>query len=155
MGFYDPGETFDTAYGDIPEGEYPAVLNSWNWKATKATDETTGKPKGHYLELEFIIVDHILMNRKHWERLNLDNPNEKAVGIARELLNKFLKALPWTDPIGNEEELFKAMGDIQGKKVNMVIKHRKKQDGEKEVQIKNFKEYERPSNSPLSDEIPF
>jgi hypothetical protein len=154
MGFYDPGETFDTAYGDIPEGEYPAVLNSWNWKATKATDDT-GKPRGHYLELEFIIVDHILMNRKHWERLNLDNPNEKAVGIARELLNKFLKALPWTDPIGNEEELFKAMGDIQGKKINMVIKHRQKQDGEKEVQIKNFKEYERPSNSPPSDEIPF
>jgi len=61
--------------------------------------------------------------------------------------------LPWTDPIGNEEELFKAMGDIQGKKINMVIKHRKKQDGEKEVQIKNFKEYERPSSG--DDEIPF
>ena len=145
MGFYDPGETFDTAYGDIPEGEYPAVLNSWNWKATKAGN-------GHYLELEFIIVEHLLMNRKHWERLNLDNQNEKAGGIARELLNKFLKALPWTDPIGNEEELFKAMGDIQGKKINMVIKHRKKPDGEKEVQIKNFKEYERPSSG---DEIPF
>ena len=148
MGFYDPGETFDTQYGDIPEGEYPAVLNSWNWKATKAGN-------GHYLELEFIIVEHLLMNRKHWERLNLDNQNEKARNIARELLNKFLKALPWTDPIGNEEELFKAMGDIQGKKINMVIKHRKKPDGEKEVQIKNFKEYERPSNSPPSDEIPF
>ena len=132
MGFYDPGETFDTAYGDIPEGEYPAVLNSWDWKATKAGN-------GHYLELEFIIVEHLLMNRKHWERLNLDNQNEKARNIARELLNKFLKALPWTDPIGNEEELFKAMGDIQGKKINMVIKHRKKPDGEKEVQIKNFK----------------
>ena len=148
MSFYDPGETFDTQYGDIPEGEYPAVLNAWNWKATKAGN-------GHYLELEFIIVEHLLMNRKHWERLNLDNQNEKAVGIARELLNKFLKALPWTDPIGNEEELFKAMGDIQGKKINIEIKHRKKQDGEKEVQIKGFKQYERPSNSPPSDEIPF
>ena len=70
---------------------------------------------GHFFELEFIIVEHLLMNRKHWERLNLDNPNEKAVGIAKETLNKFLKAVPFTDSIANEEELFKAMGDIQGK----------------------------------------
>ena len=146
MGFYDPGETFDTQYGDIPEGEYTAVLNQWDWKQTKAGN-------GHYLELEFIIVEHPLMNRKHWERLNLENPNEKAVAIAKETLNKFLKALPWVDPIGNEEELFKAMADIQGKKITIVVKHRTKTDGETEVQIKNFKEYERPSNS--SDKIPF
>ena len=148
MGFYDPGETFDTQYGDIPEGEYPAVLNQWNWKATKAGN-------GHFLELEFIIVEHLLMNREHWERLNLDNPNEKAVGIAKETLNKFLKAVPFTDSIANEEELFKAMGDIQGKKVNIIIKHRVKQDGEKDVQIKAFNPYKKPDNSPASDEIPF
>jgi len=89
-GFYDPGETFESQYGDIPEGEYPAVLNQWNWKATKAGT-------GHYLEMEMMIIDHILMNRKHWERLNLDNPNEKAVQIGREVLNKFLKAIKWVE----------------------------------------------------------
>ena len=148
MGFYDPGETFDTQYGDIPEGEYPAVLNQWNWKATKAGT-------GNYLELEFIIVDHILMNRKQWERLNLKNPSEKAVNIARELLNKFLKAVKWQEDIQTEEELFKAMGEIQGKKVNIIIKHKKRQDGDTDVQIKNFKPYERPDTGAVSDDIPF
>ena len=83
MGFYDPGETFDTQYGDIPEGEYPAVLNQWNWKATKATDPIPGSQEG----ITRARIHHrraFLMNRKHWERLNLDNPNEKAVGIAKE-----------------------------------------------------------------------
>ncbi len=148
MGFYDPGETFDTQYGDIPEGEYPSVLNQWNWKTTKAGT-------GNYLELEFIIVDHILMNRKQWERLNLKNPSEKAVNIARELLNKFLKAVKWQEDIQTEEELFKAMGEIQGKKVNIIIKHKKRQDGDTDVQIKNFKPYERPDTGAVSDDIPF
>ena len=148
MGFYDPGETFDTQYGDIPEGEYPAVLNQWNWKATKAGT-------GNYLELEFIIVEHLLMNRKQWERLNLKNPSEKAVNIARELLNKFLKAVKWQEDIQTEEELFKAMGEIQGKKVNIIIKHKKRQDGDTDVQIKDFKPYERPDTGAVSDDIPF
>ena len=47
------------------------------------------------------------------------------------------------------------MGDIQGKKVNIIIKHRVKQDGEKDVQIKAFNPYKKPDNSPASDEIPF
>ena len=148
MGFYDPGETFDTQYGDIPEGEYPSVLNQWNWKTTKAGT-------GNYLELEFIIVDHILMNRKQWERLNLKNPSEKAVNIARELLNKFLKAVKWQEDIQTEEELFKAMGEIQGKKVNIIIKHKKRQDGDTDVQIKTLTPYERPDSGAVSDDIPF
>ena len=147
-GFYDPGETFESQYGDIPEGEYPAVLNQWNWKATKAGT-------GHYLEMEMMIIDHILMNRKHWERLNLDNPNEKAVQIGREVLNKFLKAVKWVETIANEEELFKAMAELQGTKVNIIVKHKQRQDGDKDVQIKDFKPYERPATSATGDDIPF
>lgn len=138
--FFDPDETFSSEYGDLPEGEYPIVLDLWDYKKTKAGT-------GHYLELQFLIIEHLMMNRKHWERLNLDNPNETAVNIAREHLNKLLKAFDWKEKIQDDEALFEAMRKLQGKRLNMVIHHRKG-----EPQVKDYKPYSAPSTG---DDIPF
>ena len=47
------------------------------------------------------------------------------------------------------------MAELQGTKVNIVVKHKQRQDGDKDVQIKDFKPYERPATSATGDEIPF
>jgi hypothetical protein len=151
-GFFDPNETFGSEFTPLPEGEYPVVLNNWDWKSTRRGD-------GHYLEMEFIIIEHIMTNRKQWDRLNLDNPNEKAVQISRETLNKFLRACFWAEKIDSEEDLFAAMRKLQGKRLNIVIQH-KNRDGQTDVQIRDYKQYQLTSSPGTgtgtgTDEMPF
>lgn len=71
--------TVDTSGNDfdpIPNGEYPVMAVASEMRPTKAGT-------GQYLQLELEVMDGPYKGRKVWDRLNLDNPNEKAVQIAK------------------------------------------------------------------------
>jgi hypothetical protein len=70
----------------IPAGDYIAEVIASEMKDTKAQ---TGK----YLQLTFKILEGDFVNRQLWTRLNLVNPNEKAVEIAQRHLATLCKAI--------------------------------------------------------------
>jgi hypothetical protein len=75
-----------TSYGPLPAGEYEMVI-------TRSASKPTKAGTGSYLELEMQIASGEHSGRRHWERLNLDNPNSTAVRIAQEALAKLCLAL--------------------------------------------------------------
>ena len=78
----EPAATFDT----IPAGKYVAMITASEMKPNKAGT-------GSFLELVFTIVEGQYKGRQLWGRLNLDNPNELAVKIARAELSAICRAV--------------------------------------------------------------
>jgi hypothetical protein len=74
-----------TAFEPIPKGDYQAIVTDSQLKTTKAGD-------GEYIELTMQIVDGEHSGRRHWERLNIVNKNDKTQGIARGHLNQLAQA---------------------------------------------------------------
>ena len=83
----EPNESFDP----IPAGEYLCVI-------TASEDKPTKSGNGSYLELEFEVIDGPFKGRKLWDRLNLANPNELAVKIARATLSAICRAVGVMEP---------------------------------------------------------
>ncbi|MEQ8511199.1 MAG: DUF669 domain-containing protein [Algiphilus sp.] len=70
----------------VPPGDYLAQIAWSEFKTTKRGD-------GQYLELEFEVLEpEEFAGRKFWDRLNLDNPNAKAVEIAERTLSAICRA---------------------------------------------------------------
>jgi hypothetical protein len=90
----EPASDFDV----LPAGKYPVIIEAVETKATKAGN-------GHYLELRLCILDGIGKGRKLWERLNVDNPSEKAVQMARRSLSALVKATIGDVLFSNENQL--------------------------------------------------
>jgi hypothetical protein len=65
----------------LPPGEYAVVISDQKTKANKAGT-------GEYLELTLVIEDGANRGRRIWERLNLKNPSQRAVEIARDTVEK-------------------------------------------------------------------
>lgn len=63
------------SYAPLPDGEYEMIITKSDVKPTKAGN-------GHYLELEMQVIGGEHSGRRHWERLNVDNPNKQAEDIA-------------------------------------------------------------------------
>ena len=82
---FNPNNYEPMDFDPIPAGEYEAVINSAEWKDTKAGT-------GRYLQLEFELTKEY-ESRRVWENLNLDNPNQKAVDIANSALSSICHAL--------------------------------------------------------------
>lgn len=81
----------------LPRGRYTAMITASEEKQTKSGN-------GAYLQLEFTVLDdgpH--QNRKVWARLNLDNPNQTAVEIARRELAAIYQALGITSAADSSE----------------------------------------------------
>lgn len=89
-------EITERSYGPLPEGDYEMMVVKSTTKATKAGN-------GHYLELEMQIISGDHSGRRHWERLNLDNPSQKTVQIAKEQLARLCMALGLDDVQDSEE----------------------------------------------------
>ena len=77
----DPAVPFEA----IPSGKYLAVITESEMKATKSGN-------GSFLELTFEVIDGEHRGRNVWARLNLDNPNQLAVKIARGELSAICRA---------------------------------------------------------------
>ena len=86
-----------TSYGPLPAGEYEMMIVKSDTKPTKAGN-------GHYLELEMHVISGESSGRRHWERLNLDNPSAQTVKIAQEQLARLCAALG-VDEVNDSEEL--------------------------------------------------
>ena len=83
----EPMDSFDP----IPAGEYLCVITASEEKPTKAGN-------GSYLQLEFEVIDGPYKGRKLWERLNLNNPNETTVKIARATLSAICRSINVMEP---------------------------------------------------------
>lgn len=83
----EPNESFDP----VPAGEYLCVI-------TASEDKPTKSGNGSYLELEFEVIDGPFKGRKLWDRLNLANPNDLAVKIARATLSAICRAVGVMEP---------------------------------------------------------
>ena len=75
----------------LPAGKYTVVLTGSDWKKTKSGN-------GSYLELEFEVIEGEFKGRKLWARLNLDNPSQMAVKIARSELSALCRAVNVLQP---------------------------------------------------------
>lgn len=75
----------------IPAGKYLAVITDSEMKPTK-------NGSGHYLELTFQVIEGQYKNRLLWSRLNLDNPTELAVQIAKGELSAICRAVGVMQP---------------------------------------------------------
>ena len=75
-----------TKYEPIPEGIYQAVIDMTEMKATKSGN-------GEYLQIKWTIIEGEQKGRTVTDRLNLDNPNEKAVKIANSTLSAICRAV--------------------------------------------------------------
>lgn len=78
----DPAVGFDP----IPAGKYLAIITETEMKPTKAGT-------GQYLQLTFQVLEGEHKGRLVWARLNLDNPSEMAVKIARAELSSICRAI--------------------------------------------------------------
>ena len=78
----DPAVGFEP----VPAGRYVAVITESELKPTKAGT-------GSYLQLTFQIIEGEFKGRLLWARLNLDNPSEMAVKIARAELSAICRAV--------------------------------------------------------------
>ncbi len=75
-----------TGFDAVPAGKYKVVISESKEKATKAGNAS-------YLEFTFTIIEGDCENRKLWARLNLNNPSDQAVGIARRDLSAICHAV--------------------------------------------------------------
>ena len=93
---FNPDDYSETTGEAMPPGWYAAKIVKAEWKETRAQT-------GYYLELEWYILGvhenetkekpEAHKGRRVWDRLNLKNPNEVAVGIAKKTLAKTMNAV--------------------------------------------------------------
>lgn len=82
--------------GPLPDGKYEVVITRSDIKATKSGD-------GEYIELEMQVTSGEHSGRRHWERLNVSNPNKKAEDIAQAALGQLCLAVGLQDMTDTEQ----------------------------------------------------
>jgi hypothetical protein len=75
-----------TDFAAIPPGKYPVIVEKAEVKQTKAGT-------GHYLEVQFSVLDGQCRNCKLWDRINVDNPNQQCVDIGLRSLSALGQSL--------------------------------------------------------------
>jgi hypothetical protein len=73
-------------FDPMPAGDYRVVVDGGEEKATKAGN-------GVRLVLTLVVVDGEYKGRKLWASFNVENPNPKAVEIARSQLKQLIGAV--------------------------------------------------------------
>lgn len=79
---HEPHSGFDP----IPSGKYLCAITGSEMKMTKHGD-------ARYLELELQVLDGPFRNRRLWDRLNIENPSERAQSIALGTLSAICRAV--------------------------------------------------------------
>ena len=126
----DPNVSFDP----VPAGKYLAVIVESEMKPTK-------NGKGSFLELKFQIIEGEYANRNVWARLNLDNPNQQAVQIARGQLSAVCRAVGVLTP--------KDSCELHNLPLIIDVKCKKRQDNDEMTnEIKGFLKKETSAPAP-------
>lgn len=128
----------------LPAGEYRAVIIDSEEKPTKAG---TGK----YLQLTIEIVDGEHKGRRVWDRLNLVNPNAKAVEIARDTLASICRAVNVLQP-KDSVELHNIPLTVR------VAVRRREDNGEHTNEVKGYKaisQTPKPVSTESADQAPW
>lgn len=94
----DPKADFEP----LPAGDYPGIIINSGFEKTAAGT-------GSFLKLELEVIDGPHRGRRLFDRLNLDNPNEKAVNIARATLSSICRAVSVLRPKDSSELHNRAM----------------------------------------------
>ena len=115
----EPAADFDP----IPAGKYVAVIAGSEMKPTKSGN-------GAYLELEFQVAEGEYKGRKLWSRLNLDNPSEVAVKIARQELSSLCRAVGVLSPKDSVE--------LHNLPLVVTVKQKADPEGEIRNEIKGY-----------------
>jgi len=114
-------------FSPIPADDYLAAI------VESEMCETAAKT-GHYLKLKFSVLEGPFANRVLFANLNLDNPNQTAVDIARSELKSICSAIGKGDAtIDDSEELHD-----HPLMIKVVIEDRKDKPGEKSNRIKKY-----------------
>lgn len=99
-------EEVDTGSGGefepLPAGWYPVMITDSEERETKAGT-------GSYLQLTLEVIDGEFKGRLLWARLNLNNPNPKAVEIAQRDLANICKAVGVMAPKDSSDLHFKPL----------------------------------------------
>lgn len=82
----------------IADGEYAARIVESDITATKSGD-------GKILLLVFEVTEGAEKGRRHWERLNIQNPNSMAQSIAQRQLKSICEAVGAPVPLMDSEQL--------------------------------------------------
>jgi len=119
-----------TDFDPIPADKYLAVITESEMKPNKAGT-------GRYLQLTFQVIEGEFKGRYLWSRLNLDNPNETAVQIARAELSAICRAVSVLAPNDSVE--------LHNLPLMIAVKCRKRPDtGEITNEIKGFEKKDAP-----------
>ena len=106
---FDPNSVPERQSFDIiPPGKYPMIFTASEEKKTKAGT-------GSFYQLTAQIIDGPLKGRLIWIRLNLNNPNAKAVEIAQLELGEICRAVGFSGQLENTSELHNKpfVGDVK------------------------------------------
>lgn len=124
-----------TDFEPIPAGKYVAVITE---SAVKPTKSGTGS----YLQFTFQIIEGEHKGRLLWVRLNLENPNDTAVKIARAELSAICRAVGVMTPNDSIE-----LHDLP---LAISVKCKKRQDtGEIQNEIRGYEKKESLAGKPL------
>ena len=94
----DPNLRFDP----VPAGDYEVMI-------TESEEQMTSRCDGSFLKLTLEIQSGEHQGRKIFDRLNLNNPNQKTVTIAQQQLSQIYHALGITHVKDSEELHFKPL----------------------------------------------
>lgn len=115
-----PNEGFDV----LPAGDYEAVIVGSEIKPTTKGD-------GRYIKFELQIINGEFQNRKLWDNLNIWNPSEKAVQIAKGTLSAICRAVNVPTP--------KDTSELHNKPLRVSVKVESSTDYGKQNKIADYK----------------
>src|SRR3990167_8893234 len=117
----------------LPAGQYLAVISASEFKQTKAGT-------GSYLKLTFQVIEGAKKGRNLWSQLNLDNPNETAVKIAKGDLAAICRAVGIMTP--------KDSSELPNLPLSIRVTQKTGTEGEIRNEVKGF----RPANPDQEEE---
>lgn len=117
----DPKKAFEP----IPSGWYPCVI-------TDSEEKQTASGAGTYHQFTIEVIDGPCKGRKTWARLNLKNPSDQAVSIARAELSAICHAVGVMKP--------KDSVDLHNLPMMVhIVVQKRKDTGELTNQVKDYK----------------
>jgi len=118
----------------LPAGKYLAMIIDSEVKPTKSGN-------GSYLQLTFQVLEGPYKGRFVWSRLNLDNPNETTVKIARAELSAICRAVGVLTPKDSVE--------LHNLPLVITIKLKKREDtGDMQNEIRGYAKREATAGQP-------